>query len=434
MSMLSRRIFIQDGFKVVSLGLALPHVFTRAVQAAGLDAGRGAGVLHSPQEASGPGSDRLAERTLVVVQLAGGNDGLNAVVPYGEGEYYKLRPSLGVPADQVLRLDDRFGFHPSMGGLKALWDAGQLAVVHGVGYPSPSFSHFKAMDIWQTANPEGSADEGWLAKLVKGTVDKRGHPFAGFAAGGTLPPALMAPDLAAPAAENANAFKLLPDPRHAADAAARQQALVRLYDSYAGDAPFAQVLKSTEEGALATSAQLQRAHAAYSAAVDYPQTGFGTGLKLLAETICGDLGVKVGYITLGGFDTHAGQRNTQARLLQTLSDGLKAFWDDLVAHGKADDVLVMTWSEFGRRVAENGSQGTDHGTAGPQFLLGNALRGGHWGDPVSLTALAQGNLRYTTDFRSVYATVMDGWLGAPAEQLLGARFPSLGFLGAGGPA
>ncbi|MGH2371323.1 MAG: DUF1501 domain-containing protein, partial [Chloroflexota bacterium] len=421
------RIFIQDGFKIVSLGLALPHIFTRAVQAAGEEAGREAGVLRTPGEASG---DPLANRTLVVVQMAGGNDGLNTVVPYADGLYYQHRKNLGVPEGEIHKLDDRFGLHPSMAGMKALWDEGKLAIVHGVGYPYPSFSHFKAMDIWQTANPEGKASEGWLAKLVKGTVDRRGHPFAGFAAGSTLPPALMSPDYPIPAVDNVNTFKLLPDPRYAVDAPVRQQALVQLYNAYPGSAPFAQVLQSTEQGTLDSVDRLQRAHAAYKPAVEYPKDGFSAGLKLLAETITGGLGVKVGYITIGGFDTHANQKNQQARLLQSLGDGLKAFWDDLAAQGKADEVMIMTWSEFGRRVGENGSNGTDHGSAGPQFLIGNGLKGGHWGDPVSLADLDRGNLKFTTDFRSVYGTVMDGWLGAPAEKLLGARFPSLGFLGA----
>jgi uncharacterized protein (DUF1501 family) len=429
MSMLSRRIFIQDGFKVVSLGLAMPHIFTRAVQAAGMEAGRDASVLNAPDQQS---NDPLAKRTLVVVQMAGGNDGLNTVVPYNDGVYLQNRKNVGIPEDQVLKLDDRFGLHPAMGGMKGLWDEGKMAIVHGVGYPNPSFSHFRAMDIWQTANPEGKASEGWLAKLVKGAVDRRGHPFAGFAAGGTLPPALMSPDYPIPAVSSVDNFKLLPDPRFAADAAARQNALVKLYQGYPGGAPFAQVLRSTEEGTLSSIDQLQKAHAAYKPAVEYPKDGFGAGLKLLAETITGNLGVKVGYVTIGGFDTHSNEKNQHQRLLQSLSDGLKAFWDDLVAQGKANDVMIMTWSEFGRRVGENGSNGTDHGTAGPQFIIGNGLKGGHWGDPVNLNDLSQGNLKFTTDFRSVYATVMDGWLGAPAEKLLGARFNTLGFLGSGG--
>ncbi|HEX2035824.1 MAG TPA: DUF1501 domain-containing protein [Chloroflexota bacterium] len=425
MTMLSRRIFIQDGFKVVSLGLALPHIFTRAVHAAGEEAGREGGVLHTAGEATG---DPLAKRTLVVVQMAGGNDGLNTVIPYADGLYYDQRRNLAIPEGEVIKLDDRFGLHPAMGGFKSLWDDGKLAVVHGVGYPNPSYSHFKSMDIWYTADPEGRGSEGWLAKLVKGTVDRRGHPFAGFAAGAALPPALMSPDYAVPSVDNVNNFKILPDPRHAADAPARNKALVQLYDAYPGGAPFAQVLQSTEQNTLASVDQLQKAHAAYKPAVEYPKDGFGSGLKLLAETITGGLGVKVGYITIGGFDTHSNQKNQHTRLLQYLSDGLKAFWEDLTAHGMADDVMIMTWSEFGRRVGENGSNGTDHGAAGPQFIIGNGLKPGHWGDPVSLSDLDKGNLRFTTDFRSVYSTVMDGWLGAPAEKLLGARFPNLGFL------
>jgi uncharacterized protein (DUF1501 family) len=431
MSMLSRRIFVQDGFKVVSLGLAMPHVFTRAVQAAGQEAGRDDGVLRTPENAS---SDPMADRTLIVVQMAGGNDGLNTVVPYADGNYYSQRKNLGIPEAELHTLDDRFGLHPSMAGFKHLWDSGNLAIVHGVGYPNPSFSHFKSMDIYQTANPEGRADEGWLAKLVKGSVDRRGHPFAGFAAGSTLPPALMSPDFPIPAVDNANTFKLLPDPRYAVDAPARQNALVQLYAGAGGSNPFTQVLQSTQQGTMSSIDQLQKAHAAYKPAVEYPKDGFGNGLKLLAETITGDLGVKVGYITIGGFDTHSNQKANHARLLLSLSDGLRAFWDDLVAQGKADKVMIMTWSEFGRRVGENGSNGTDHGTATPQFVIGNGIKGGHWGDPVSLTDIDKGNLKFTTDFRSVYSTVMDGWLGAPAEKLLGARFPTLGFLGSGSAA
>jgi uncharacterized protein (DUF1501 family) len=426
--MLSRRIFIQDGFKIVSLGLALPHILTRAAQAAGVEAGHEPSVLHTPDQAA---NNPFAGRTLIVVQMAGGNDGLNTVIPFNDGVYRQNRRNTGIPEEQVLKLDDRFGLHPSMAGMKSFWDQGKMAVVHGVGYPNPTFSHFKAMDIWQTANPDGKASEGWLAKLVKGTVDRRGHPFAGFASGGTLPPALMSPDYAVPAVSNVGNFRLLPDPRYAADSTARQEALVKLYQSYPGGAPFAQVLQSTQDGTLSSIDLLQKAHAAYQPAVEYPRDGFGSGLKLLAETITGNLGVKVGYITIGGFDTHSNQVNQHARLLQSLSDGLEAFWNDLTAHGKADSVMIMTWSEFGRRVSENGSNGTDHGTAGHQFIIGNGIRGGHWGDPVDLNNLDRGNLTYTTDFRSVYATVMDGWLGAPAESLLGARFPTLGFLGPG---
>ena len=263
MSMLSRRIFIHDGFKVVSLGLAMPHIFTRAAQAAGEEAGQAPSVLHSPdQQANNP----FANRTLIVVQMAGGNDGLNTVVPFNDPVYLQNRRNTGIPEDQVLKLDDRFGLHPAMGGMKSLWDQGKMSIVHGVGYPNPSFSHFRSMDIYQTANPEGKADEGWLAKLVKGSVDRRGHPFAGFAAGGTLPPALMSPDYPIPAVSNVDNYKILPDPRYGQDAGSRQDALVKLYQNYPGGAPFAQVLQSTEEGTLSSVDQLQKAHAAYKPA------------------------------------------------------------------------------------------------------------------------------------------------------------------------
>lgn len=418
----TRRLFIQDGFRIVSVGLALPHIFTRAAHAADLEAGRDPSALHQA------GSDPMARRTLIVVQMAGGNDGLNTVVPYADPAYAKLRGGLGLSETERLPLDDRFALHGAMGGMKSIWDAGQLGIVHGVGYPNPNFSHFASMDVWQTGAVESRGGEGVLARLVKNVVDKKGHPFAGFAASPSVPPALSAPDLSVAAVENPATFTIVPDRRYAADQAVREDALIKLHTVPGAGGEFHDAFAMTATAAQQTVARVQYAHSSYQPTVEYPKDGFGVGLRLLAEAVCADLGVRVGYITLGGFDTHAGQKGAQARLLQTLSDGLKAFWSDMHGHGRADDVLVMTWSEFGRRAAENASGGTDHGAAGTQFIIGSGLHGGHWGEPVRLDHLDRGNVRHTTDFRSVYATVMDRWLGVPSETILGARHQPLGFL------
>lgn len=423
MADLTRRLFVHDGLRVVSVGLALPHLFTKAVQAADLEAGR----TPSVRVERGNG-DPLARRTIVVVQMAGGNDGLNAVVPHGDSAYRDHRPTLGLGPGDVLPLDERFALHGAMGGLHRLWGAGEMAIVHGVGYPKPSYSHFESMDVWQTGAVEAHNREGVLARLVKDVVDGRGHPFAGFAASRSVPPALASPDLSVSAVENPATFAFVPDKRHVVDGASRHDALLHLSTAPGMGGGFHQAFASTARLAHDTVATVQHAHAAYAPLATYPADGFAAGLRLVSEAICGDLGVRVAYITLGGFDTHAGQKATQARLLGTLSDGLAAFWADLQAHGRADDVLVMTWSEFGRRVPENASGGSDHGSAGPQFIIGKGIRHGHWGAPPSLSDLDHGNLRHTTDFRSVYATVMEGWLGAPSVELLGARFPRLGFL------
>ncbi len=281
------------------------------------------------------------------------------------------------------------------------------------------------MDIWQTADPERGRQSGWLSKIVAGAVDSQGHPLGAVALGARLPPALCCPPNAAAVIGGPEAFRLGADPRYPALRAARQTTLERLYRTYRPPAPYAAVFESASVGAAVGMAQLQQALGAYRPAVDYPQTALGVGLGLFAALIDQGLGLRVGYIIQGGYDTHAGQARTHEALLQALGDALAAFYADLRARGHLDRVLVLTWSEFGRRVAENGSRGTDHGTAAPMFLLGGRVRGGLYGSPPDLGQLDNGNLKFETDFRSVYATVLESWLGADAGQVLGRRFPTL---------
>ncbi len=415
---LSRRAMIKNGMLVVSAGMVMPAIFSRGIASAHAQSLEGS---HIAQVAG--------DRTLIVIQMAGGNDGLNTVVPFADATYRKMRPTIGIQESQVLSLDGRLGLHPNLAPLKKIWDDGHMAVVEGVGYPNQSLSHFQAMDIWQTLDLNGTGSEGWLGKLVSGWVDKDGHPFKAMDIGVQTAQALSSINASVPTIGSVQSYRVAPDPLDADGGNARLTALMNLYNTYPKSSPYAALLDTTALNAQDGSRQLHQADSQYKAMATYPIGPFAAGLKVLSEAIVQGLGLRVGYVTLGGFDTHANQQTTHDTLMKTLADGLAAFYADLTAHGKADNVVVMTWSEFGRRVEENGSLGTDHGTAAPMFVLGNPIVKGIYGEPPSLTSLDQdGNLKYTTDFRSVYATVLDRWLGASSKDVLGSSFGSQNFL------
>ncbi|MBI2887265.1 MAG: DUF1501 domain-containing protein [Chloroflexi bacterium] len=411
--MLTRRDFLRRSVVVVSAGLALPPVFTRAVHAA----------------TNNQGLDPLyRDRILVVVQMAGGNDGLNTLVPYGSGLYHDARPTIKITESDLLPLDGHVGFHPSLARLKELWDEGSLAVVQGVGYPIPNFSHFRSMEIWQTGNMEQNLTSGWLARLFEKVIDEEGHLLDGVSVGNALPLAMSGPKADVAVVQSLDTYKIQGDPGNARDTDARVDALLKLYASYPVKAPYAALLDNVSAAAHKSAAEIQRAAAEYKPAAEYPKSPLASGFKLLAQAITQNIGVRVCHIGMGGFDTHTFQPTTQARLLKDLSEALHAFYRDLEGHGKARDVLIMTWSEFGRRVQQNANQGTDHGTATPMLLLGGRVQRGFYGEAPSLSRLEDGNLRYTTDFRSVYASVLEDWLGAPADEILSARFERLPFV------
>src|SRR5256712_4711765 len=415
---LTRRAMIKDGLLVVSAGMIRPSISSRGVVPARAQALDGS---HIAQTAN--------DRTLIIVQMAGGNDGLNTVVPFTDPLYHQMRPTLGITDSKIIPLDTRLGFHPNLSPLKKLWDAGHLAIVEGVGYPNQSLSHFQAMDIWQTLDLNGNGSEGWLGKLVAGLVDKEGHPFKAIDIGVQTAQALQSISTQVPTIANVKTYNIYPDPADTDGGSTRLQALMKLYNSYPGTAPYAALLDTTALSAQDGSRQLGQADATYHPAATYPKGPFADGLKILAEALVQGLGLRVGYVTLGGFDTHANQSATHDALMLTLANGLSAFYNDLAAHGKADNVVIMTWSEFGRRVEENGSLGTDHGTAAPLFVLGSPINKGIFGEPPSLSNLDQnGNLKYTIDFRSIYATVLDRWMGASSKDVLGADFGSQNFL------
>ena len=425
--LLSRRAMIKDGLLAVSAGMVMPPIFARAVRAARNAASEGASWAEAAQN-----------RTLIVVQMAGGNDGLNTIVPVADsmyGLYSSNRPSLAIPHSQLLTLDGQVGMNPALKDLYPLWQSNKLAIVDGVGYPNPNLSHFVSMDIWQTLDLNGQGATGWLGKYVAGLVDKQGHPFQSLAVGSALPVALSALNAEVPVVVSPASYRVASDP--AAEAAAegansRIQTLLRLYNTYPQSAPYAallDILNSTAQSAVQGSRILDQVVTSYKPLAQYPSSNFAKGLQVLAEVIVQGLGLRVGYVTLGGFDTHADQAGTQNTLLTELGQGLAAFYSDLAAHNAADDVVVMTWSEFGRRVEENGNQGTDHGTAAPLFVLGNAVQGGVYGESPDLSNLDEsGNLKFTVDFRSIYATVLDNWLGAPSSAILGGDFGDQKFL------
>ena len=415
---LSRRAMIKDGLLVVSAGMVMPAIFSRGIASARAQSIDGS---HIAQAAS--------DRTLIVVQLAGGNDGLNTVVPFTDALYRQMRPTIGVPDSKVLSLDSRLGLHPNLKPLKDIWDTGHMAVVEGVGYPNQSLSHFQAMDIWQTLDLSGNGSEGWLGKLVSGWVDQDGHPFKAMDIGVQTAQALSSISTPVPTLSSVNTYRVYPDPADTDNGSARMKALMNLYNAYPKASPYAALLDATALNAQQGSQQLTAAESSYTSTVTYPAGPFAAGLKILAETIVQGLGLRVGYVTLGGFDTHANQQATHDTLMKTLADGLAAFYADLEQHGKADNVVIMTWSEFGRRVEENGSLGTDHGTAAPMFILGNPVTKGIFGEPPSLSSLdSNGNLKYTIDFRTVYATILDRWLGASSHDVLGGSYGSQNFL------
>ncbi len=391
----------------------MPAVFKRLLPIAS------AGGISSPQATN--------NRVLVIIQMAGGNDGLNTVVPYGDGKYYDFRKNTGIQKAQVIPLNSEVGLHSSLTSFKQMWNSGTLAVVEGVGYPNPSFSHFESMRIWQSADPALKIQDGWLGRYMS---DIKSDPQAmnALSVGKSVPQSMANARVSVPSVENIQSYALQGDFAAPQATASRLNALNSLYSAMPPALSTGALLKGTYESALSTSRKLQDADKAYASTATYPQNPLASGLKLIAEAICGDLGLQVCHVSIGGWDTHASQNFTHARLLTYLADSIRAFHEDLKAHGKDKDVLVMTWSEFGRRVQENGSAGTDHGSAGPMFLAGTPVKSGLYGQRPDLAKLDNGNLRFTVDFRSVYTTILEKWLNAPAEPILGGSFEKLPFL------
>jgi len=347
-------------------------------------------------------------RLLVLVELKGGNDGLNTVVPYADPAYTGLRPRLAVPRDQVLQLDQQAGFHPALEPLMASWKSRELAVVQGVGYKDANLSHFRSIDIWDTtSNSNEYLTEGWLARAFAATPVPAAFAADAVVVGGAEMGPLRG---GARAIALANPEQFLRQARYAAPAGqARNSAL--------------QHILRVEENIAQAAARLSGNHAF---ATEFPANPFGNAVRTAAQLVAGEAGIAAVKIALGGFDTHSGQPGRHAQLLKSLAEGLVALKAALVELGRWDSTLVMTYSEFGRRPRENLSSGTDHGTASAHFLLGGRVKGGLYGLPPALSRLdGNGNLPFAVDFRDLYATVLERWWGANAARALKARFAPL---------
>jgi uncharacterized protein (DUF1501 family) len=404
---ISRRRFLKSGISALSVSLVAPKLFLSAAQAAGF-------------EQRQPGQSKI----FVILQMGGGNDGLNMVVPYGLGQYYSVRPTLGIEQDKVLHLNNQIGLNPNMDALHELFKAGKVALVQGVGYPNPNRSHFRSIEIWQTANPEKIIETGWLGRYLD--LSQSGdNLFAAVNVEPTLPKTLAATKCLVPSVSNVFEFTFRTDPQFAADRDVQRKAFEGIYDSFALKRPEVDLLRKVGTDANQASDYLQKIVRSYKSEVKYPNGQVGNGLKFIAQMITGGVNAKIFSVNLDGFDTHTNQLGQQNRLLKQLSDGIAAFYQDLQLHGLQDDVVLMTFSEFGRRVAENNGRGTDHGTAGPLFVVGGRIKGGVYGEQPSLTNLDEGDLKYNVDFRCVYATMLEKWLGADSRQILGQNFDIL---------
>jgi uncharacterized protein (DUF1501 family) len=366
------------------------------------------------------------DRVLVVVNFQGGNDGLNTVVPFGMPAYYKYRPSLAVAQNDVLRINDAIGLNPALKTFKDMYDKGQVAIVQGVGYPKPDFSHFRSTEIWQTAAPDAYLSTGWLGRYLDGANLPATNLFNAVAIADVLPEVLVADRVDVAAIAQLNGYGLTSD---------RSKTLGRdEFHSFVQDAnvpfrsPYLAQVAQIEDHAQRGAEELPQLIAGYKPAATYPATPIGRSLALAAQIVGSKLGTRVLFVQLGSFDTHTTQKGTQDRLLADFAAGISAFYTDLAAHGNDQRVLTMTFSEFGRRVAENGSRGTDHGTAAPVFVIGGGVKGGLYGEHPSLDTLAAGNMNFTTDFRSVYATVLEKWLQRPSSGIVGSGFAQLPML------
>ncbi len=391
---MNRRNFLKTSILGLAAGIGTPGFLTRTAQAA---IGKG--------------------KTLVVIQLSGGNDALNTLVPYTNGAYYAARPSIAISKKDVLTLSSDVGFNPALKPFMNLWDNGELALVQGVGYPNPNRSHFESMAIWHTADPAARETDGWIGKIA----EKYGDPFCATNFGNTTPLALRGSDLILPSIESVDKFQLKLNPEMKAST-----------DMLFGN-PLpgrAEVLRKATVQMLDDMTAVQKGVGKYKTGSAYPedQHGFVNSMRDISRMIAADVGPRVFYTALGGFDTHAGQMEDQPALLELLSSTLVAFRADLKAQGREDDVLVIGFSEFGRRLAENASAGTDHGKAGLMFALGKGVKGGLYGQYPDLEKLDDGDPRFTTDFRQVYTTALDNWLNIPSKDILGSRFNAIPFL------
>jgi uncharacterized protein (DUF1501 family) len=401
---------------------------------------RTAWALDNPNKAGARAS--ADEPIVLVIQLSGGNDGLNTIVPYTNDLYFKARPKLAVPEKGVLKIDDTLGFCPEFAPLKPLFDQGKMAVIHGVGYPNPNRSHFRSMEIWHTASDSDKNEKyGWIGRYFDNACQGCG-PTAAVNIGKLAPQSFASAAPLGVSLDDPELFQWINSGEGSPEAMrAARDFFKSIHEKSAGAAPASGTAMMGQPGSFdylqrtAMNAQLSSDLIRYvvkkhRSPVTYPDTALGAGLKLVAQLIAGKLPTRIFYVTHGGFDTHSNQLADQKRLLIELAGAMAAFSKDIEQQGNADRLLSFTFSEFGRRVAENASGGTDHGVAGPIFVFGGKIKAGLHGRHPSLAEsdLVEGDLKHDIDFRSVYATVIEKWLGAKSAPILGREYPLLEFV------
>jgi uncharacterized protein (DUF1501 family) len=411
---INRREFVRGGVAAFTVGFAAPAFLSDLARAQG-----------------------QGRRNLVVLYLSGGNDHLSTLIPYTDQQYYARRPGLAIPAASVLPIGsdtagNALGLNPQLGGLRSIFNSGRLAIVQRTGYPNSSRSHFQGTDIWSTGDPASPQGTGWLGRYLD-TLPSPIDPLTAWSTVRETPRTLLARTVGVPSIPNVQAYAFA-SPNAGAEAGYARQSATRISSHLPVDQPHLAFVNATAQGAFATLDRVAQV-ATYVPTVTYPNNGLGLALRTVAGAMVRGVGTRAFWVQTGGFDTHAGQNTNVAngsyvRLMATLDGALSAFYADLVNHRLLNDTLLLQFSEFGRRIDENGSQGTDHGAAGLMMVMGGAVRGGIYGTAARLQPTPDNeglensgrDVRHQTDFRSVYATVIDRWLGADSVALLGANF------------
>ena len=366
---------------------------------------------------------------LVVLQLTGGNDYLNTVIPYTDPRYRDNRPAVGVPEEKILKLNDKVGLHPTMGPMQSLFDQGKLAILHGVGYANSPRSHFRSMDIWHTCEPDKLGTEGWLGRATKEIDPHKENVVTTVSFGPSLPRALALPGVPVACVDDLESFGLLTGINEVEQRDKILDRFTRLYSPTIGRGAVMDYLGQTGLDSMKAADILKAAPEQYSSSVEYPDTTIAGKLKGIAQVHQANLGTRIFYCDHGSFDSHSNQIGMHDKLWLDVSQGVESFFDDLRENGAADNVIMLMFTEFGRRVHDNGS-GTDHGAGGVAFVLGEGVKGGEYGEYPSTRPedLEQGDLVPNLDFRSVYATIAEDWLGLDAQPLVGGVFEKPKFL------
>jgi len=366
---------------------------------------------------------------LVVIQLTGGNDSLNTLIPYGNSLYYDNRSTVAIPQDEVIVIDDNFGFNPAMRPVKDLYDQGKVALIQGVGYPNPNRSHFRSMDIWHTCEPDKQGSEGWLGRVIR-DIDPNGeNVLTGVNFGRGLPRALAVPGVPVASVAVLETYGVLTGISEEPDRTDALDVFARMYAPAIGSGPVMDYLGQTGLDALKGADILKTAPDRYVSSIEYADNAISKNLQGISKVLNANLGTRIFYTQHGGYDTHANQGPVHPKLWTELSQAISDFYADLAEHDVSEDVLMFVFTEFGRRVKDNGS-GTDHGSGGLALAIGDPVKGGMYSEYPSLKEgnLLEGDLQFNIDYRGVYGSMIENWLQLDPIPVVGGSFEQLGFV------